>query len=67
MESATKWIGGHGNSVGGIIVDSGKFDWANGKFPLLSEPSPGYHDLVFTDVLVRILLSEILPSLLKQE
>ncbi|AJW64469.1 Methionine gamma-lyase [Elizabethkingia miricola] len=50
VESATKWIGGHGSSVGGIIVDSGKFDWANGKFPLLSEPSPGYHDLVFTDV-----------------
>ena len=49
VESATKWIGGHGSSVGGIIVDSGKFDWANGKFPLLSEPSPGYHDLVFTD------------------
>ncbi|HIC8754608.1 O-acetylhomoserine aminocarboxypropyltransferase/cysteine synthase family protein [Elizabethkingia anophelis] len=50
VESATKWIGGHGSSIGGIIVDSGKFDWANGKFPLLSEPSPGYHDLVFTDV-----------------
>ncbi|PUB35391.1 O-acetylhomoserine sulfhydrylase [Elizabethkingia sp. YR214] len=50
VESATKWIGGHGSSVGGIIVDSGKFDWSNGKFPLLSEPSPGYHDLVFTDV-----------------
>ncbi|MCP1250676.1 MULTISPECIES: O-acetylhomoserine aminocarboxypropyltransferase/cysteine synthase family protein [Elizabethkingia] len=49
VESATKWIGGHGSSVGGIIVDSGKFDWANGEFPLLSEPSPGYHDLVFTD------------------
>ncbi|MDV3755903.1 O-acetylhomoserine aminocarboxypropyltransferase/cysteine synthase family protein [Elizabethkingia anophelis] len=50
VESATKWIGGHGSSIGGIIVDSGKFDWANGKFPLLSAPSPGYHDLVFTDV-----------------
>ncbi|AQW94245.1 O-acetylhomoserine aminocarboxypropyltransferase/cysteine synthase [Elizabethkingia anophelis] len=50
VESATKWIGGHGSSIGGIIIDSGKFDWANGKFPLLSEPSPGYHDLVFTDV-----------------
>ncbi|MCL1663491.1 O-acetylhomoserine aminocarboxypropyltransferase/cysteine synthase [Elizabethkingia ursingii] len=50
VESATKWIGGHGSSVGGIIVDSGKFDWANGKFPLLSQPSPGYHDLVFTDI-----------------
>ncbi|HAY3544692.1 TPA: O-acetylhomoserine aminocarboxypropyltransferase/cysteine synthase [Elizabethkingia anophelis] len=49
VESATKWIGGHGSSIGGIIVDSSKFDWANGKFPLLSEPSPGYHDLVFTD------------------
>lgn len=49
VESATKWIGGHGSSIGGIIVDSGKFDWANGKFPLLSEPSPGYHDLMFTD------------------
>lgn len=50
VESATKWIGGHGSSIGGIIIDSGKFDWANGKFPLLSERSPGYHDLVFTDV-----------------
>lgn len=50
VESATKWIGGHGTSVGGVIVDSGNFDWANGKFPLLSKPSPGYHDLVFTDV-----------------
>ena len=50
VESATKWIGGHGTSIGGIIVDSGKFDWTNGKFPLLSQPSEGYHDLVFTDV-----------------
>ncbi|MEN2435739.1 O-acetylhomoserine aminocarboxypropyltransferase/cysteine synthase [Weeksellaceae bacterium A-14] len=50
VESATKWIGGHGTSIGGVIVDSGKFDWANGKFPLLSEPSEGYHGLVFTDV-----------------
>ena len=50
VESATKWIGGHGTSIGGVIVDSGKFDWANGKFPFLSEPSEGYHGLVFTDV-----------------
>ncbi len=50
VDSATKWIGGHGTSIGGVIVDSGKFDWANGKFPLLSEPSEGYHGLVFTDV-----------------
>lgn len=50
VESATKWIGGHGTSIGGIIVDGGNFDWANGKFPLLSEPSEGYHGLKFTDV-----------------
>ena len=59
VESATKWIGGHGSSIGGIIVDSGKFDWANGKFPLLSEPSPGYHDRCLRMLLVRIHLSEI--------
>ena len=50
VESATKWIGGHGNSLGGIIVDSGKYDWGNGKFPQFSEPSEGYHGLVFSDV-----------------
>lgn len=48
VESATKWIGGHGTSMGGIIVDGGNFDWANGKFPLLSEPSASYHGMVFT-------------------
>ncbi|NTV92164.1 MAG: O-acetylhomoserine aminocarboxypropyltransferase/cysteine synthase [Chlorobiaceae bacterium] len=47
VESATKWIGGHGTSMGGIIVDSGTFNWGNGKFPLLSEPSEGYHGLKF--------------------
>ena len=50
VESATKWIGGHGTSIGGVIVDAGKYDWANGKFPQFSEPSEGYHGLVFTDV-----------------
>jgi O-acetylhomoserine/O-acetylserine sulfhydrylase len=50
VESATKWIGGHGNSIGGVIVDSGKFNWANGKFPQFTEPSEGYHGLVFSDV-----------------
>ena len=50
VESATKWIGGHGNSIGGVIVDSGRFDWRNGKFPNFTEPAPGYHGLVFTDV-----------------
>ncbi len=51
VESATKWIGGHGTSLGGVIVDSGRFDWAaSGKFPFFTEPSPGYHGLVFNDV-----------------
>ncbi len=45
--SATKWIGGHGTSIGGIIVDSGKFDWGNGNFPIFTEPNPGYHGLNF--------------------
>ncbi|MBD2139117.1 O-acetylhomoserine aminocarboxypropyltransferase/cysteine synthase [Anabaena sp. FACHB-1237] len=50
VESATKWIGGHGTSIGGVIVDSGKFDWGKGKFPLFTEPSPGYHGLNFQEV-----------------
>ncbi|HYE81317.1 MAG TPA: homocysteine synthase [Clostridia bacterium] len=50
VHSATKFIGGHGTSIGGIIVDSGKFDWAgSGRFPGLTEPDPGYHDVVYTD------------------
>jgi OAH/OAS sulfhydrylase len=47
VESATKWIGGHGTSMGGIIVDAGAFDWGNGKFSLFTEPSEGYHGLKF--------------------
>jgi O-acetylhomoserine (thiol)-lyase len=50
VESATKWIGGHGTSVGGIIVDGGNYNWGNGKFPQFSEPSEGYHGLIFSDV-----------------
>ncbi|GAB3724700.1 O-acetylhomoserine aminocarboxypropyltransferase/cysteine synthase [Spirosoma lituiforme] len=50
VESATKWIGGHGTSIGGVIVDSGNYNWGNGKFPQFSEPSEGYHGLVFSDV-----------------
>ena len=50
VQSATKWIGGHGTSIGGVLVDSGNFDWRNGKFPIFTEPSPGYHGLVFSDV-----------------
>ena len=49
VHSATKFLGGHGTSIGGIIVDSGKFPWDNGKFPLLREPSPGYHGMRFTE------------------
>jgi O-acetylhomoserine (thiol)-lyase len=49
--SATKFIGGHGNSIGGVIVDSGKFDWTNGKFPLISDPDPSYHGLNFVEAL----------------
>lgn len=48
--SATKWIGGHGTSIGGIIVDGGNFNWGNGKFPQFSEPSEGYHGLNFWEV-----------------
>ncbi|MDM1138777.1 O-acetylhomoserine aminocarboxypropyltransferase/cysteine synthase [Empedobacter sp. R132-2] len=50
VESATKWIGGHGTSIGGVIVDGGNYDWGNGKFPQFSEPSEGYHGLVFSNV-----------------
>lgn len=50
VESATKWIGGHGTSVGGVVVDAGNYNWGNGKFPQFSEPSEGYHGLVFSDV-----------------
>jgi O-acetylhomoserine (thiol)-lyase len=49
VASATKWIGGHGTSIGGVIVDSGNFDWSNGRFPTFTEPSPGYHGLRFAE------------------
>lgn len=47
VNSATKWIGGHGNSIGGVVVDGGNYNWGNGKFPQFSEPSEGYHGLNF--------------------
>ncbi len=50
VESLTKWIGGHGTSIGGIVVDGGNFNWGNGKFPQFTEPSEGYHGLKFWDV-----------------
>lgn len=50
VESATKWIGGHGSSIGGVIVDGGNFNWANGRFPGFTEPSESYHGLKFWEV-----------------
>ncbi|NJP06636.1 MAG: O-acetylhomoserine aminocarboxypropyltransferase/cysteine synthase [Chloroflexaceae bacterium] len=49
MHSATKYIGGHGTSIGGLLVDSGKFDWTNGRFPEFTQPDPSYHGLVYTE------------------
>ncbi len=50
VESATKWIGGHGTTIGGVIVDGGNYNWGNGKFPQFTEPSEGYHGLIFWDI-----------------
>ena len=47
VHSATKFIGGHGTSIGGLVIDSGEFDWSNGRFPIVAEPSPAYHGLAF--------------------
>jgi len=52
--SATKYIGGHGTSIGGVIVDAGKFQWNNGKFPEFTEPDPSYHGLVYWDALGNV-------------
>jgi O-acetylhomoserine (thiol)-lyase len=52
--SATKFIGGHGNSIGGVIVDSGRFDWTNGKFPLIADDDPGYHGMNFVKAFASI-------------
>ncbi len=49
VESATKWVGGHGTSIGGVIIDGGNFNWGNGKFPSFTQPSEGYHGLVYWD------------------
>lgn len=72
VHSATKFIGGHGTSLGGVIVDGGKFDWTNGKFPQLTEPDPSYHGINFAEALgnlayiikVRVqLLRDVGPAL----
>ena len=49
VHSATKFIGGHGTSIGGVVVDSGRFNWSNGRFPVIAEPSPAYHGLQFQE------------------
>ncbi len=49
VHSATKWIGGHGTSIGGVIIDAGRFNWGNGRFPAFTDPAPGYHGLKFWD------------------
>jgi O-acetylhomoserine (thiol)-lyase len=54
VHSLTKFMGGHGTSIGGIIVDGGKFDWSKGNFPLLTKPSPAYHGMVFWDIFKEI-------------
>src|SRR5262245_12888635 len=54
VHSLTKFMGGHGNSIGGIVVDSGKFPWPQGNFPMLNAPSPGYHGMVFSEVFGNI-------------
>ena len=50
VESATKWIGGHGTSVGGVVIDGGNYNWGNGKFSQFSQPSDSYHGLIFSDI-----------------
>lgn len=50
VQSATKWIGGHGTSIGGVITDAGNFNWNNGNFPVFTEPAEGYHGKVFGDI-----------------
>jgi O-acetylhomoserine (thiol)-lyase len=54
VHSATKFLGGHGNSIGGVIVDSGKFDWKKGHYPQIDDPSPGYHGIRFSEVFGNI-------------
>ncbi|CEP18125.1 hypothetical protein [Parasitella parasitica] len=57
VHSATKWIGGHGTTIGGVVVDAGNFDWNNGKFPDFTEPSPGYHGLKFWEKFGKLAFS----------
>ena len=60
--STTKFIGGHGTSIGGVIVDSGKFDWTNGKFPLIAKPDPSYHNINFVEALKPLNIAYIIKA-----
>jgi len=62
VESATKWIGGHGTSIGGVITDAGNFNWNNGNFPVFTEPAEGYHGKSSEKFSHRLHLQEILHS-----
>ncbi|CAO3622091.1 unnamed protein product [Cunninghamella echinulata] len=57
VHSATKWIGGHGLVIGGVVIDAGNFEWNNGKFPDFTDPSPGYHGLKFWDTFGKLAFS----------
>ena len=61
LHSATKFIGGHGTSIGGVVVDSGGFDWSNGRYPVMAEPSPAYHGLQFHETFGDLRLSDEAP------
>jgi O-acetylhomoserine (thiol)-lyase len=64
-ESATKWIGGHGTSIGGVIVDGANFNWNNGRFPVFTEPAEGYHGIVFGDLFSQSSPSGNIPFIVK--
>ncbi|MDR1702823.1 MAG: O-acetylhomoserine aminocarboxypropyltransferase/cysteine synthase [Sporomusaceae bacterium] len=65
LHSATKFIGGHGTSMGGIVIDAGKFDYNNGKFPLLAEPDASYHDLKYTDLGPQAFITRLRVQILR--
>ncbi len=65
VESTTKWAGGHGTSIGGVIVDAANFDWTNGNFPMFTEPSEGYHGLVFGEVFSASTQAGNIPFIIK--
>jgi len=64
-ESATKWIGGHGTSIGGVITDAANFNWNNGRFPVFTEPAEGYHGIVFGDLFSQSSPSGNIPFIVK--